>query len=153
MGNKQKELIETIRKDLSHAELHQFYRIHNVILERVDLFRDLCTSLTKTIYSTYLGDDITSPKYQLKHFNWCWDKTLVDFNKENIFFKKQGTLFNYLLKYFQEMFYMNVNKYEEEVVILRYWKFIFSYTEPKRHKDLNFFITLYNLMNQNLVIK
>jgi hypothetical protein len=153
MGNRQKELIDAIKKDLSPAELQQFYQRYNVVFERVDVFRDLSVSLTKTIHTTYLGDDITPPSQQLQHFKWCWQKVLSDFAKEGIYFKQTGTLYRYFAKYFQEMFYNKENKNEETEIILRYWKFIMSYITPKRHQDLSLFITMYKLMESNLVIQ
>jgi hypothetical protein len=30
-----------------------------------------------------MGDDVTSIEQQIKHFKWCWDKTIKNFNKEN----------------------------------------------------------------------
>lgn len=153
MGNRQRELIATIRKDLSTAELQVFYQQQNIVFERVDLFRDLSISLAKTIHSTYLGDEITSPSQQLKHFRWCWQKVLDDFTQENIYFKVKGTLYQHFAKYFREMFYSKDNKNEETQVIIKYWAFIMSYQHPKRHADLNLFLTMYNLMNQNLTIQ
>lgn len=153
MGNRQKELIEAIKKDLSPAELQQFYQRYNVVFERVDVFRDLSVSLAKTIHTTYLGDDITPPSQQLQHFKWCWQKVLSDFAKEGIYFKQKGTLYRYFAKYFQEMFYNKDNKVAEIEIIVRYWKFIMSYVTPKRYQDLSLFITMYNLMYQNLSIQ
>jgi hypothetical protein len=151
-NNRQLELIAAIRKDLTAAELQMFYQQHNIVFERVDLFRDLSISLAKTIHSTYLGDEITSSSQQLKHFKWCWNKVLSDFAKEGIQFKPKGTLYLHFAKYYREMYYSKENKNEEIELILKYWAFIMSYVTPKRHIDLNLFITLYNLMCQNLLL-
>jgi hypothetical protein len=151
--NRQKELIAAIKKDLTPAELQQFYQQHHIVFERVDLFRDLSVSLTKTIHYTYLGDEITPPSQQLQHFKWCWTKVLSQFASESIYFREKGTLYQYFAKYFQEMYYSKDNKNEEIDLILRYWKMIMSYTKPKRHIDLSIFITMYNLMSQNLTIQ
>lgn len=155
MGNtsRQKELIAAIKKDLTATELQQFYQRHNIVFERVDTFRDLSISLAKTIHSTYLGDDITPPSQQLQHFKWCWNKVLTEFASEGVYFKPKGTLYQHFAKYFQEMYYSKENKKDEIELVLRYWALIMSYVKPKRHIDLNLFITMYNLMNQNLTIQ
>lgn len=153
MGNRQKEFLDTISKDLSPAELQLFYQQHNIIFERADVFRDLSISLARIIHSTYLGDDVTPPSQQLQHFKWCWGKTLDSFAKEKILFNKKGSLYEYFATYFREMYYSKDNKKEELAVIIRYWKFILSYTNTKRHQDISLFMVTYNLMSENLIIQ
>lgn len=152
MGNRQKELLASLKKDLTAVELQQFYQQNNVVFERVDAFRDLGISLIKTIHSTYLGDEVTPSSQQLKHFKWCWQKVLADFAKESIYFKERSTLYKYFAKYFNEMFYTKENKDEQVVIIIKYFQFILSYGTPKKHRDLHLFTTMYNLMSQNLVM-
>ena len=151
--NRQKDLIAAIKKDLTPVELQQFYQQHYIVFERVDLFRDLSISLAKTVHSTYLGDDITPPSQQLQHFKWCWNRVLTEFSTEGIYFKANGTLFQYFAKYFQEMYYSKDDKKAEIELVMKYWAHIMSYVKPKRHIDLNLFITMYNLMSQNLTIQ
>lgn len=153
MGNKKQELIATIKKDLSLTELYTFYHQHNVIFERVDLFRDFAMSLTKIIASTYLGDDYTPPSQQLSHFQWCWNKVVEDFKKEHIYFQPKGVHFRYFCKYFNEMYYDKTDKESQIALITQFWLVTFSYLTPKRHIDLNVFMGLYKLLNKNLTIQ
>lgn len=153
MTNKEKQLIETIKKDLTDTELSVFYKQNGIIFEYVDIFRDLAISLVNIVSSTYLGDSITDPSKQLKHFQWCWQKVLKNFATEHIYFKPKGSLYTFFAKYFQTRYYMKDDKLLEVEIMLQYWRFIMNYTTIKNHQQLNLFITTYKIMRQNLFFK
>jgi hypothetical protein len=153
MGNRKKELIATIQKDLTPNELHTFYTSNNVVFERVDLFRDFVISLTNIISSTYLGDDITPPDQQSKHFDWCWGKNLQNFADEHIYFKAKGSHYKYFKQYFNEIFYVKEDKVMSVQLILKFWSSIMSYLNIRRQIDLRVFIGMYKMLDENLVIQ
>ena len=151
MDDKRKEFIKQIHKDLTESELHLFYNKNGIVFEEVDLFRDFVVGLTYIISNTYLGDSITPPKKQLSHFNWCWDKNINNFKKENIYFNEKGSHYAYLVKYFTETFYNNEDKNMAIKLIIKFWVTIMTYLPPKKMIDLGVLLNLYKLMHKNLV--
>lgn len=152
MGNRKKEFIQKIHKNLTENELHLFYNKHNIVFEEVDLFRDFVVNLTYLIGNTYLGDSITPPNKQVSHFNWCWEKNIKDFKKENIQFKDKGSHYSYLLKYFNETFYIKEDKNLSIKLIIKFWMTIMTYIPSKNMRDLGVLLNLYKLMHKNLII-
>ena len=83
-----------------------WFRVNNIIPEKMDLYYDFSFSLYYLILDTYLGDDknsetkiVLSDEDNLKHFEWCWNKTIENFQKEEITFNKLATIItitNYL---------------------------------------------------------
>ena len=73
---------------------------HNIIPELTYLFKDYCFSFYHLVRATYLGDSYhdsnetrigMSEEDKLKHYNWCWEKT-IDTLRKNITFKFLMTL-------------------------------------------------------------
>jgi hypothetical protein len=153
MGNRQKELLDTIQKDLSLNELHTFYVNNGIVFERVDLYRDFVISLAKIVSSTYLGDDITPPDQQAKHFDWCWNKNIQNFKEEHIYFKLKGSHYKYFKKYFTETFYVKDNKELSMQLIVKFWNTIMSYMGTRRQIDLQVFVGMYKMLDENFVIQ
>ena len=54
-------------------------------------------------------DVIVTQDEQLNHFNWCWNKTIQNFEKESITFKETGQHHDYLRDFFYEAYYLNDN--------------------------------------------
>ena len=42
---------------------------------------------------------------KLKHYQWCWEKTIDNFKKENINFKFSENDYEYFKEFFFEVFY------------------------------------------------
>ena len=67
-----------------------WFRINNIIPEKMDLYYDFTFSLYYLIVETYLGDDNNGTETKINitdedkknHFQWCWKKTIENFNKE-----------------------------------------------------------------------
>jgi len=80
-----------ISKPVSPEDVDLWFRINNIYPEKMDLFYDFVISLNNLINDTYLGDDDfgnetkikLSKEDTVKHFKWCWDKTIENFEKEN----------------------------------------------------------------------
>ena len=80
-----------IAKPMLPEDVDIWFKVNNIIPEKMDLYYDFSFSLYYLVLDTYLGDEknnetkITlSDEDKIKHFEWCWDKTIEDFNKENI---------------------------------------------------------------------
>mgnify|MGYP001021113752 CR=1 FL=1 len=76
-----------ITKNLDPEEVDIWFRVNNIIPEKMELYYDLSYSLFLLIKNTYLGDESevgeTTVKMNdadnKKHFNWCWKKNLENF--------------------------------------------------------------------------
>ena len=85
-----------ITKPLKPEDVDTWLRINNIIPEKLELFSDFSHSLNSLILDTYLGEnDVNETKIVLSesddknHFEWCWNKTIDNFDKENIKFNKK----------------------------------------------------------------
>ena len=102
-GNK---FIDYFSKPLTFDQLNYLNNLNSVTIEKVELFRDFTITLTYYIYDTYLGDDVMYKESDITgHFNWCWNKTISNFVKENIFFEERGEHYYYHMNYFMDTFY------------------------------------------------
>ena len=85
-----------ITKNLDPEEVDIWFRVNNIIPEKMELYYDFSYSLFLLIKKTYLGDNQSNNETKVemtdedntKHFKWCWDKTLYNFKKESIEFEK-----------------------------------------------------------------
>ena len=83
---RQLELLEYINKPLSIESINLIYKSNDVEYEKALLYGDFSRSLLKIIFNTYLGDELTKVSERVKHFDWCWDKVIDNFKKEDINF-------------------------------------------------------------------
>jgi hypothetical protein len=102
-------------------------------------------------FETYLGDEVTNKKEQLKHFKWCWDKNVENFTKEHILIT-HPQLYSYFKGFMMEVFYQYKNKEPNYVDnnTLKLWLDIFDYTKMKTQSDMDIFLEDYKLMDDNL---
>lgn len=125
-------------------EANKWTTNNNFSYEKQMLIRDFLLVVSKYINDTFMGDDfelnITDIK---KHFEWSLNKTIDDFEKENIFFKRDGSHKTYLYLFFYLTYYVSTDalKYEKLVNYIYY-----SFEEID---DITF-ILLYNILNENL---
>ena len=92
MGN----FFDWLAKPMEKEDIVAWYLANNIIPEYTELFRDFCFSFYGLIKITYLGEeDIDSLETKIgmteqqkkEHFNWCLNKTIENFKKENIEFQ------------------------------------------------------------------
>jgi hypothetical protein len=120
MDNKNRYL-EYISSENYKHQVDVWYNVYNISREKTDLFHDFLVSLYELIDTTFLGSDvITTFEEQENHFKWCWKKTINNFSKERINFKKEGTHYQYLWTFFSEAFYYN-QEVGKEVKIREYF--------------------------------
>src|SRR6478609_3366581 len=98
-----------INNPMSRESVEILYEANNIKFEKCDLYGDFVQSLLMLVFNTYMGDEYTNLDNQFKHFEWCWDKNIKNFEEEGIFFNNMK-LYNYFLEFVFEVFYSNPDK-------------------------------------------
>lgn len=147
-----------LTKPMSPEEIDAWYKANNIIPEMSDLFRDYCFSLLKLIDETYLGNEENTPKEtsiqlsdedKLSHFTWCWNKTISNFEKENIVFSDNKETFEYFKSFFMEVYYNQ----EQQIIknsLSDFFNTIFNKNNKHTKSDLEMFTELYKQLEKNL---
>lgn len=150
MENTKEDYLEFINSESYKHQLDIWYRAYNIHREKIDLFYDFLNSLYVLLNKTYLGSDLIESEFDQKgHFNWCWDKTIENFSKENIHFKNRGVHYDYFWNFFLEAFYYKQTE-GEQVKIPDYLKKLFNFKHQKSRSELNILSEVYKILNQNL---
>ena len=124
------------------------YSANNIIPERCELYGDFIQSFLNLVFKTYLGDDITDLSEREAHFNWCWDKTIENFSKEDISFQSRDGLYEYFRIYLFTTFYIISDKnIILELSSNRLWKITFDYNKVKTQSDIDNLLEVYNLFS------
>jgi len=142
-------------KPIPKDEVIIWFNVHNMIYEKIELYGDIFKSLNAIIFDTYLGDSDSETKINLSnedkisHFDWCWNKMVNDFEKENINIKFKGDHKEYFLSFFMDSFYnQRENKIKES--ISRFLNEIFDTNMVYSKPDLDLLTELYKLMEKNM---
>jgi hypothetical protein len=131
-------------------QIEVWYKAYNISREKSELFYDFLISLYELLEDTYLGPDaVKTTDDQLKHFTWCWDKTIESFNKEKIYFKERGNAYEYLWNFFLEAYYYPQNT-DNTIRIRQYFFILFDFIHRKTRSELDMFTEIYKLLDQNL---
>ena len=142
---------------LKHLEPNQvdiWFKVNNIIPEKMELYYDFCNSLYLTIIDTYLGDESENNETKVemskedneKHFNWCWNKNIENFNKENILFESSGEHLNYFYLFFKEIFY------NQKKSIDVFFNDLFNRNKPFTQVDLDLIYTIYKFLDKNIIL-
>ena len=127
-------------------------------VEKIELYGDIFKTFSQIIYDTYLGEEKGETKIILTeqdnnlHFEWCWNKLVEDFKKEEVFIKKQGGHKDYLLKFFSETFY-NQNNSELKTEVPNFMQEVFDVDKDFTKADLDILTELYKFMEHNVEFK
>jgi hypothetical protein len=145
-----------ISKPVDIEDLQLWIDGNGICFQKFDLFNDFVSSLVSLVYETYLGDDVASStnikldnEDNEKHFNWCWDKVIENFNKEEIFFEKNGEHYEFFKGFLIETFYnqkINAVKFSLE----KFFDEIFNLDSPHTLSDLDLLKQIYFTLNKNL---
>lgn len=141
-----------INNPMNKESIEILYEANNIKFEKCELYGDFVQTLLMLIFNTYMGDEHTNLENQIKHFEWCWDKNIKNFEEEGIFFNNIK-LYNYFLEFVFEVFYSNTDKenYEDnEKGILRIWNEIFSFNTIKTNSDIDTLIEIYQIFDKSL---
>lgn len=148
-----------ITKNLDPEEVDIWFKVNNIIPEKMELYYDLSYSLYLLIKKTYLGDNESnietkvdmSEEDNIKHFNWCWNKTIENFKKENIIFKNEGEHYDYFFSLFGELYY----KQHKEIIrnsIDVFFDDLFNREKPFTQVDLDLIYNIYKTLDKNLML-
>jgi len=148
-----------IAKNLDPEEVDVWFRVNNIIPERMELYYDLSYSLFLLIRKTYLGDEIETKETQvemteednIKHFDWCWKKTLNNFKKENISFEESGDHYDYFFSLFSEIYYKQKKENIRNSIDI-FLNDLFNREKPFTQVDLDLIYNIYKTLDKNLQV-
>ncbi len=148
-----------ITKNLNHEEVDVWFRVNNIYPEKLELFSDFTHSLNTLIVDTFLGDETESTETKInlsdednqKHFEWCWNKVVDNFNKEKIIFEKKGDHYDYFESFFFEIFY-NQKEKELRLSIDKFFNDLFNTKTSFTKSDLDMIGTIYKLLDKNMSV-
>ena len=147
-----------IAKPINKEDIDTWFKINNILPEKLELYYDFSYSLYDLIRKTFLGEeDNSETKIKmseediLNHFKWCWNKTVENFSKENIFFVKTDESYEYFKSFFMDVFYNQ----DQEVVknsLNDFFTSIFSRKNQHSKSDIEMFTELYKLLEKSLEV-
>jgi hypothetical protein len=141
-------------------DIYTWNMANNIIPELTELFRDFCFSFYYLVRDTYLGDnykDLNETRIgmtiedKIKHYEWCWNKTIENFKKENITFKFSKDDFEYFKEFFFEVFYNQEDNIMREALD-DFLKQLFNRKRPTSKSDLEMFTDVYKTLERSLQI-
>jgi len=152
------DFINWISKPVPEEELKIWFSVNNIVYERSELYKDFCVALMTLINDTYFGDKDgkfeteveMSDEDNMKHFDWCWNKTIDNFEKENITFLKEGSHKVYFKSFIADVYYNQTNQTVKKSVT-HFLNDIFSREIGFSKSDLDLFTEIYKLMDSNVV--
>lgn len=146
-----------ITKPLKPEEVDVWFRSNNIINEKMDLFYEFSNSLNGIIIDTYLGEQNGSNETKItlsdddneKHFKWCWNKILDNFEKESIRFAKTGEHYEYFKNFYDDIFY---NQKDEKIreSIGKFFNDLFDLEKSFTHSDLDMILAIYKSLDRNM---
>jgi hypothetical protein len=149
---------EWLTKPMSDDDVTTWYLANNIIPEYTELFRDFCLSFLFLLKDTYLGDELIensvtkigmTERQKREHFDWCWKKTLQNFNKENIdfVFSEEDSIF--FENFFFDMFY-NQTDTKIKDSIDSFFDQMFNLKTTKSKADLEIFTDIYKVLERSV---
>lgn len=152
-------LFNYISKQVDPEEVDIWFKVNNIIPEKMELYYDFCYSLFSLMVSTYLGGTpetsetgvIMNDDDNLQHFRWCWSKNIENFKREDIDFNNEGEHFDYFYSLFSEVFY---SQKREEIrnSINDFFDDLFNREKPFTQVDLDLVYNLYKSLDKNILI-
>jgi hypothetical protein len=147
-----------ISKPVESDEFEFWVDTNNICFLKMELFRDFVISLVGLVGSTYLGDEQTNETNirvtqndNLKHFEWCWKKTLENFRKEGILFEPDGEHFDFMKSFLMETFYQQTSK-EVKMSLSKFFSEVFNLETMFTKSDLDLLTTLYKSLEKNMKV-
>jgi hypothetical protein len=137
-------------KPIPQDEVIIWFNVHNMNYERIELYGDIFKSLNYIIIDTYMGEETNETKISLSqedkesHFEWCWNKMLEDFRRENIIIKHGGEHKEYFRSFFFDTFY-NQSERNVKDSIPNFLVEVFDVEKPFSKSDLDILTELYKL--------
>jgi len=85
------------------------------------------------------------------HFQWCWNKTLDNFKKENITFKFSNDDYDYFESFYFEVFYNQKDKGVREAME-EFFVQLFNRKRAMSKSDIEMFTDLYKTLERSLQV-
>ena len=142
-------------KTIPKEEVTIWFNVHNMVYEKIELFGDVFKSLNQIIVDTYLGEESNETKIALtkddkkSHFDWCWNKMVQNFKKENITLNVDGEHKEYFEEFFMETFY-NQSETTVKKNITNFIEDVFNTQKDFTKSDLDILTELYKLLEKNM---
>lgn len=152
MKNKKITLHDNVKEKELLNEIQTMTQLkkHNIMKERVELYRDFVVNLICYIHTTYFGSDYIKSKEDIEgHFNWCFNKVLSDLESEKIYFGNTDELRQYFYEYFLTRFYC-VDDIPSQKTIVSFWDDIFHIKNDKEKTLFNALVEIYKLFDDAL---
>ena len=153
--NSMENFFNWMSKTIPDEEVLVWFSVHNMNYEKIELFGDIFKSLNQIIVDTYMGETEGETKITLSqedkenHFEWCWDKVIDNFAKENIFFSKKGEHYDYFDSFFDETFY-NQKDVKVKNSIGDFFEDLFDYNKSFTKSDLDMITNIYKLLDKQI---
>ena len=135
-----------------------WFNVHNMVYERIELYGDIFKSLDYTITDTYMGENpneshetkiVLTQEDKESHFDWCWEKLIENFRKENIIIKPKGSHKDYFKSFYLDTFYNQTEKTVKES-IPSFLTEIFDLGHTFTKSDLDMLTEIYKLMDKSI---
>ncbi|MFW5847587.1 MAG: hypothetical protein ACOCVF_01530 [bacterium] len=139
---------------LKEYELMKKMKSHNIIRERVELYKDFTINLINYIYDTYLGNEYINKEDDIRgHFDWCYNKVLDEFLEEEINFHENNDLYYYFYQYFYTQFY-EIDKEKPLENYIEFWENIFNIQKKNKNKRVfDILLELYEIFDISINYK
>lgn len=148
-----------ISKPIPSEDVDVWFKVNNIIVEKLELFSDFSISLNLLITETYLGEHNSHSETKInlssednqKHFDWCFNKVIDNFSKEGIRVKKKGDHYTYFKTFFNDVFY---NQKEENIrkSVGVFFNELFDINKPFTKSDLDIIGVIYKTLDKNMEI-
>lgn len=147
-----------ISKPINKEDIDTWFKINNILPEKLELYYDFSFSLYDLIKNTFLGENENfetkinmTEEDVVNHFKWCWNKTIENFKKESIIFTNDGDHYKYFLSFFTEIFY-NQNDKKIKDSIGDFFDDIFNIEKTFTQSDLDIMLNIYKSLDNNLSV-
>ncbi len=146
-----------ITQPVKPEDVEKWFKVNNIFQEKLDLFSDFSHSLNLLIVETYLGQQdspnetkiVMSDDDNSKHFEWCWDKIVNNFLKEDLNFDNRGEHFDYFKSFFDDIFYTQKDE-KIRKSITNFFNDLFDINKPFTKSDLDMVSTIYKILDKHL---
>lgn len=145
-----------ISKPVDREEVKLWLEVNDICYHKFELYSDFVNSLVELIYDTYLGNDtskttniVLEDEDNSKHFDWCWERVIDNFKKENITFIKKGEHYDFFKGFIIETFY-NQKINEVKFSLDKFFKEIFYLDGPHTMSDLDLLKQIYKSLDKNI---
>ena len=127
------------------------FKSHNILNERLDLYKDFTINLLYKIIDTYLGIEyINSIEHAKGHYNWCFGKVLEEFHEQEIDFYNNEELYDYFFDFYLDHFY-RLEKQPTLNNLKIFWTNIFNHKKLNKTKnEFEALIELYEIFDYSL---